>query len=179
MLFTARASAPIDPVQHGGAQWLLPAAANPLRPSAERAKPDVVTSDAPCRSAAPAWDLLLSRTGRARSGLRRLWLLPCQDPIPHRRVRTVGLVGPGRLPSDGCPTLLPGRATARSLFRLTFVHPAPLSPEALQLLCHEERPIRATQRSLRHPCGHRRQHREDASHRLLQPTYSTSTHRAA
>jgi hypothetical protein len=161
------------------ALWLLPAAANPLRPSAERAEPDVVTSDALCRSAAPAGDLLESRTGRARSGLRRIRLLPCQDPIPHRRFRAVGLVGPGRLPSDRCLTLLPGRATSRLRFRPAFVHPAPLSPEALRLHCHEERPIRAIRRGLRHPCGYWRLRWKDASHRLLQPTYSTSTHRAA
>jgi hypothetical protein len=100
VLFTAGALAPVDPVQHGGAQLRLPEAADPLRPSAERAKPNAVTSDAPCRSAVPVVALLSAHTCRVRSDSRRIALLLCQDPIPHRRVRAVGLVGPGRLPSD-------------------------------------------------------------------------------
>jgi hypothetical protein len=177
VLFTARASVPIDPAQHGGAQLLLPAAANPLRPSAERAEPDVVTSDALCRSAAPAGDLLHPALAEHAPACAGSGSCPARTSIPHRRIRAVGLVGPGRLPSDRCLTLLPGRATSRLLFRPAFVHPAPLSPEALQLHCHEERPIRATRRGLRHPCGHWRLRWKDASHRLLQPTYSTSTHK--
>jgi hypothetical protein len=132
----------------------LPEAADPLRPSAERAKPNVVTSDALCRKAVPERTLLLVHTRRERPDLRRFVLLPCQDPIPHRRVRAVGLVGPGRLPSDGCPTLLPGRATSRSLFKAgvrspsTFVArsaPAPLSRGAADP-CYPSRstsPLRA------------------------------------
>jgi hypothetical protein len=42
-----------------------------------------------------------------------------------------------------------------------------------------ERPIRAAQRGLRRPCGRHFQRGEDASRRLLQPTYSTSTRDAA
>jgi hypothetical protein len=55
--------------------WLNPLAANPLRPSAERAKPNAVTSDALCRIATPAWELHLPRR-----------TLPCQDrdsPLPY------------------------------------------------------------------------------------------------
>lgn len=61
------------------------------------------------------------------------------------------------------------RCSAHACSPSTFVvriEPAPQS---------RERPSRAIQRRLRPPRGRRRQRRKDASHRPLQPTYSTST----
>jgi hypothetical protein len=66
-------------------------AADPLRPSAERAKSDAVTSDALCHAATPVRDLQ-PVTWRARPARRPCCTLPHQDSFPCHLVRAAGHV---------------------------------------------------------------------------------------
>jgi hypothetical protein len=110
--------------------WPRQRLADPPRPSAGRAAPDVVTSDTLCRGTAPASgspvSLDLADRAPACAGSRPE--PPRQDPIPARRVRAGRLVGPGRLPSVRCSTSLPSRARMRSLFGNRSLAPHPSRP---------------------------------------------------
>jgi hypothetical protein len=107
-------------------------------------------------------------------------ILPRQDPIPRRRFRAVRLVDPARLPSARCSTSLPspGSLTLACSARVRSPDTLVTRSAPTPLSC-QERPIRATRRGLRRPCGRHRRRREDISHRLLQPTNCTSTQSTA
>jgi hypothetical protein len=65
---------------------------------------------------------------------------------------------------------------ARSLSRSRVNRSAPFSPDTTKLASSEtEPPCRATSRHRSRPWGDSRGRKEDASHRLLQPTYDTCT----
>jgi len=70
------------------------------------------------------------------------------------------------------------RARARSLFVFAFRAPHPFERPSLPSVSEEEPPCPSTLRCLGSPHGLRRHRREDASHRLLQPTLNTSTRRS-
>jgi hypothetical protein len=110
--------------------WRLPLAANPLRPSAERAKPNAVTSDALCRRTVPVLGSLHPTRGGARP--TGVGTAPSVMPGPRRSanpVRAARLFGPERLPSARCTALLPRRAPARQRIWLAHSRSTPLSSE--------------------------------------------------
>jgi len=155
-------------------------AADLLRPSAEEASPDVRTSDALCRAVA-----LEARTPLL---VGRWPLSPSCDIERHsaapgrpgsRRFKTTTSFEPGRLPSDRPGLRSPGRlgrvcsytrAPDPAPCRLPRSGPAPSrvgwSPQTISRY-PEDAFRRAPERN-----------EKDASHRLLQPTYDTSTLRS-
>jgi len=101
--------------------------------------------------------------------------LLCQGHVPRGRVRATRVGGP-RAPSAGMmPDIAAEPGSLAFAVRLTLAHQTPYTARSEALPVSPEWPIRATQRGLRRPCGRHRQRGEDASRRLLQPTYSTST----
>jgi hypothetical protein len=123
-------------------------AADPLRPSAERAKSDAVTSDALCHAATPVRDLQ-PVTWRARPARRPCYTLPHQGSIPSRRFRVAGLVAQGAFhrmdARHRCRTGL-----ARICVRTCLLARHPCCPGRACSAVTQERPTRAIRRGLRH-----------------------------
>jgi hypothetical protein len=108
---------PNRPAQHGGARFgSPPEAADPLRPSAERAGPDVVTSGALCRDDGASPGSPHRTSGARLTCVGTHPIPPRQDRWPRRRFRATKHHDPERLPSGRCPTSLPGRARSYGLF---------------------------------------------------------------
>jgi len=167
------------------------AAADLLRPSAEEAKPDEWTSDAPCREMAFSKRGLhasprLPRSPCTRSGfLRPLPSTPLPRAPPRqarthrRRVRTSELPEPRRLPPDR-----PRPCDRSGPVTCAFSHLHGPGPAPLSLAASRSSPVKglvvASNYPVRHdpPFGAPRGHGEDASPRCLQPTHKTSTLRS-
>lgn len=143
-------------------------AADPPRPSAGRATPAAMTSDIPCRAAAPAKGSPVPRPGCARPARRscarcharaRSPLAWLGRSVPWPRTPSVGLT-PGIAAGPGSLALA---VRSRSLAQHPFTRGAPPPPSRRGAdPCYPSKAVAGPQW-------------EDVSHRLLQPILSTCT----
>jgi hypothetical protein len=178
------ASARSAPAQHDALISRPSIAADLLRPSAKEASPCVRTSDALCRATAPEarTPLLTPKPGAPCSVLR------------HRK-RRFRRARPDRITAclrrqprpDQCafhridPNLAARAGMTAFAFTRTQPCPAPLSPATIRARPVKDRVVASGY--LAPPwfglaTGPGESNEEDASHRLLQPTYDTSTLRS-
>jgi hypothetical protein len=144
-LFTAEASVLILRRSAAGPR-ALSLAADPPRPSAGRAAPDAMTSDALCRTAAPAREIHLTRPARCRARV----------VIPSAVLGQRGSWDPGRLRSIRCPTSLPDQASAGFAVLHSSRLPSTLFTRSEPAPCHVGQPIRVTRRGLPRLCRRKR-----------------------
>lgn len=110
---------------------------------------------------------------RRESGLRPL---SCQDrDAPHTRLGLRGCSAQSAFHRPDARHCCRAERPRASGFGSRTVAQHPCHPKRAGLPCHAERPIRTIQRAVNRPCGSWRQRWKGVSHRLLQPTYSTST----
>jgi hypothetical protein len=156
----------------------LALAADPLRPSAGGAEPDVATSGTLCRfvtAHARTPSLALGQTPRLR---RVVCVQPRrQDPTRHQLVRASAGPEP-RAPSvSSILDLAAERRVSRSLLRSREAPRTLVARFVRPVLVQERPPTRAISRCLGLPLGSPKKREKDASHRLLQSTHDTSTRR--
>jgi hypothetical protein len=152
------------------------AAADPLRPSAGGASPDVATSDTLCRPVGATARSPISRVRRLGSRLSSGVDAPhvARTPDDATRLEATPPMSPGCLPSvrsRSCDRAKP------SAFPVTFARKSshPCRPLRASVSRQDPPPQRATPCDLGSPRGSPRWRGEDASLRLLQPTLDTST----
>lgn len=124
----------------------LSLAADPPRPSAGRAAPDAMTSDALCRTAAPAREIHLTRPACRRARI----------VIPSAVLGQRGSWDPGRLRSIRCPASLPDQASAGFAVLHSSRLPSTLFTRSEPAPCHVGQPIRVTRRGLPRLCRRKR-----------------------
>ena len=165
------------------APWL---AKDPLRPSAGRAEPDPVTSDALCRPAALTQEGSMpsrSLATRRSAPLSKSFLCAGHRRGQDAQCRCLFKASGSHLIQDAfhrldarpCDRAGATRATCSSRSRSRS--PAPLSSvcEPALPVSRKEPPHRPTLPHLDAPRGPPRYRRQDASHRLLQPTFPISS----
>jgi hypothetical protein len=152
------------------------AAADPLRPSAGGASPDVATSDTLCRPVGATARSPISRVRRLGSRLSSGVDAPhvARTPDDATRLEATPPMSPGCLPSvrsRSCDRAKP------SAFPVTFARKSshPCHPMRASVSSQDPPPQRATPCNLGLPRGSPRWRGEDASLRPLQPTVDTST----
>lgn len=154
----------------------LSAAADPLRPSAGGASPDVATSDTLCRPVGATARSPISRVRRLVPRLSSGVDAPhvARTPDDATRLEATSPMSPGCLPSvrsRSCDRAKP------SAFPVTFARKSshPFHPMRSSVSRQDPPPQRATPCNLGLPRGSPRWRGEDASLRPLQPTLDTST----
>jgi hypothetical protein len=149
--------------------------ADPLRPSAGGAKPDVVTSDTLCRPVGAIAGSPLARVRRRFPVFRQDIGTPRrQDSERRRPVRGNAITEP-RVPSAGSISTSRSSEALRVPCYVRAKVLAPFCPKRSGPSRRDEWPPRATPYNLGLPRGSPRRHGEDASCRPLQPTHDTST----
>jgi hypothetical protein len=164
------------PRMRGSPDQPLSAAADPLRPSAGGASPDVATSDTLCRPVGASARSPISRVRRLGSRLSSGVDAPhvARTPDDATRLKATPPMSPGCLPSvrsRSCDRAKP------SAFPVTFARKSshPCRPMRASVSRQDPPPQRATPCNLGLPRGSPRWRGEDASLRPLQPTLDTST----